>query len=311
MGAPGRFDHLVGRYPASWRARYGGELAALLEDTYGDGSVPLRQRLSLLRAALTEHARASGFAPGAVPAQRARTGALVVLCAWSFFMVSGSVFAKYVEHWDLATPVNERWLPDHAVTAVIYAATLGGALVALGALALALPVARSVRAEGWGRLGRAMRDTAVLVMVALLTSGAVILFAHSQASAERNGGAWIFSVAGAVWGMTLLAALVACTRAAVVAALRIELRGALLRAEAVSALGVFLCMGVVLAGTTTWWVATALHAPRFLQSSLGPLGTWGSVVPPVMVGITAAMLVAVLTAGIGAWRVVGALRSSG
>ena len=103
----------------------------------------------------------------------------------------------------------------------------------------------------------------------------------------------------------------ACTRAAVVAAGRVELRGALLRAEAAFALGVASCMAVVLAGAVTWWAAVAQHAPGFLATRLGPIGTWGSVVPPVMVGISAVMLVALAVAGAGAWRIVGALRSAG
>lgn len=311
MSAPDRFTRLVARYPVSWRERYGDELEALLEDTYGDGPVPLGQRLSLLRGAWVEHVRASGFSSDATRAERVRGGALVVLCAWAVFMASGSAFAKYLEHWDLATPAGARWLPATAITVVTCAAIVAVALVATGAMALAVPVARSVRAEGWGMLGRAMRVALLLVAVALVAGVAVIFTAHGQTAAERNGGSWIYLSAGGAWGVLLLAALAACTRAAVVAAGRIELRGAILRVEAASALGVFLCMAVVLAGTATWWATIALHAPRFLETSLGPVGTWGSVVPPVMVGITAAMSVALLAAAAGAARVLGALRSAG
>ena len=44
-------------YPPAWRRRYGEELIALLEDTYGDGSLPLSCRLALLRSAMTERVR--------------------------------------------------------------------------------------------------------------------------------------------------------------------------------------------------------------------------------------------------------------
>jgi hypothetical protein len=311
MNSSHRFERLVGFYPATWRERYGDELATLLEDTYGEARVPPRQRASLLRGALVEHAHASGFSRGAGPAARVRAGALLVLYAWAVFMVTGSAFAKYLEHWDLATPVGARWLPTAAVTAAMCAGVVAVALVVMGALALAVPVARSVRAEGWGTLGHSMRAAAVLVTVALLATGAVILFAHSQTAAERNGGSGIYTAVGGAWGVILLAALATCTCAAVAAAGRVELRNALLRAEGTFALGVFLCMVVVLAGTATWWCAIALYAPRFLESSLGPIGTWGSVVPPVMVGITAAMLVALVAAAAGAWRIIGALRVAG
>jgi len=36
MSTPGRCDRLVGLYPTGWRERYGDELTALLEDTYGE-----------------------------------------------------------------------------------------------------------------------------------------------------------------------------------------------------------------------------------------------------------------------------------
>lgn len=311
MSLTRRFDRLVDRYPAAWRARYGDELAALLEDTYGDGGVPLRQRMSLLRGALVEHVRASGFSPGARPAARVRSGALLVLCGWAVFMVVGSAFAKYLEHWDLATPAGARWLPGAAVTAVISAAVIAVALVALGASALAMPVMRSVRAEGWGPLGRTVRIAAVLVGAAIVATGAIVLFAHGQTAAQRNGGSWGYTGAGGMWALLLLVALAACVRAAMAAAGRVELSGVLLRIEATSALGVFACMAVVLAGTATWWVAMALRAPGFLGNSLGAIGTWGSVVPPVMVGITGVMLVALLAGAVGAWRIVGALRATG
>ena len=41
-------------YPPAWRRRYGAELLALLQDTYGDASLPLRGRLSLIRAGIAE-----------------------------------------------------------------------------------------------------------------------------------------------------------------------------------------------------------------------------------------------------------------
>jgi hypothetical protein len=302
-----RFDRLLGWYPDSWRERYGDELAALLEETYGERPIPLRQRASLLKGALVEHVHASGFSANAEPEARVRAGALLVLCSWAVFMVVGSAFAKYLEHWDLATPAGARWLPADAVDAVTWAAALAVALIALGALLVAVPVARSVRTEGWGDFGRAMGVAAVLVAIALAATGAVVLLASTQVhhSSPSRGG---FGALG-VWSLTLLAALAACVRAAIAAAGRVKLRGALLRAEASCALGVFLCMVMVLAGTATWWAAIALHAPSFLGTSLGPFGTWGSVAPPVMIGITGAMLVALLAAAAGAWRILGAHHS--
>jgi hypothetical protein len=45
-------------YPSAWRRRYGQELVALLEDTYGDQPLPLRCRLSLIHSGTRERVRA-------------------------------------------------------------------------------------------------------------------------------------------------------------------------------------------------------------------------------------------------------------
>jgi hypothetical protein len=41
-------------YPPAWRRRYGEELMALLQDTYGDEPIPLRARLSLIQSGTRE-----------------------------------------------------------------------------------------------------------------------------------------------------------------------------------------------------------------------------------------------------------------
>jgi hypothetical protein len=44
-------------YPSAWRHRYGEELIALLDDTYGDSPLPLRCRVSLFRSGIIERVR--------------------------------------------------------------------------------------------------------------------------------------------------------------------------------------------------------------------------------------------------------------
>jgi len=44
-------------YPVAWRRRYGEELVAMLDDTYGDDKLPGRARLSLVRSGLMERIR--------------------------------------------------------------------------------------------------------------------------------------------------------------------------------------------------------------------------------------------------------------
>jgi hypothetical protein len=44
-------------YPAAWRRRYGEELVAMLDDTYGDAALPRRARISLFRSGVIERIR--------------------------------------------------------------------------------------------------------------------------------------------------------------------------------------------------------------------------------------------------------------
>jgi hypothetical protein len=44
-------------YPGAWRRRYGEELIAMLDDTYGNGKPPRRARMALLRSGLMQRIR--------------------------------------------------------------------------------------------------------------------------------------------------------------------------------------------------------------------------------------------------------------
>lgn len=44
-------------YPAAWRRRYGEELIAMLDDTYGHDKLPRRVRMSLFRYGIVERIR--------------------------------------------------------------------------------------------------------------------------------------------------------------------------------------------------------------------------------------------------------------
>ncbi len=127
-------------YPRSWRARYGDELTALLDDEYGS-SASARIRLSLVSAGLRQRARQSGLAGDAVPAaDGVRTGALVILGAWVAFVVAGASFAKFSEHFDEALPrsLGAHHVPDLAFTVLQAMAGAASVLVLAGAL-LAAP----------------------------------------------------------------------------------------------------------------------------------------------------------------------------
>jgi hypothetical protein len=54
-------EQMLQWYPPAWRRRYGEELMALLEDTYGDGPIPLRCRIALFRSGTIERVRELGL----------------------------------------------------------------------------------------------------------------------------------------------------------------------------------------------------------------------------------------------------------
>ena len=153
---PDRFERLIRWYPAQWRARYGGEMTALLEDSYATpGDVPVRARLSLVRRGLTERARGAGFiGPALGPMNDVRAGAVLVLCGWPLFLIAGAMFGKFADNWWAGTPAVDRVPASVSFNAVAVLGLVGCAVVALAAL-LALPsFVRLVRAGRWGTVRR-------------------------------------------------------------------------------------------------------------------------------------------------------------
>ena len=86
MSSADRFERLIRWYPPTWRARYGAEFVALLEDTHGMSDVPWRERLAIAKSGSVERGGSSRTAwwfgqpertdPGWVPAHFVRVGFL-------------------------------------------------------------------------------------------------------------------------------------------------------------------------------------------------------------------------------------------
>ena len=85
------FARLLRCYPPAWRQRYGDELTALMEDTYGGGGFTIRHRVSIVRAGLTGRARAAKLVGGDGPEERVRLGSALILV--------GIALAHYVSPW--------------------------------------------------------------------------------------------------------------------------------------------------------------------------------------------------------------------
>ena len=74
-------------YPTGWRRRYGEELIAMLEDTHGEGELPPRARISLVRAGLIEQIR--------LLSRRSRTYTTYsIACAVVWAVILATVFTR-------------------------------------------------------------------------------------------------------------------------------------------------------------------------------------------------------------------------
>jgi hypothetical protein len=301
-----RFERSLRWYPEDWRDRYGDELDALLEDSYGDQPLPLRCRLSLVRAGAAEWLTGSGPAQdGDGQRQQVRSGSLLVLCAWSVFVVAGAGFAKFAEHWDAVTPPADRRLPAAAFGAVQGAALAGAVLVLVGA-AVSLPAfVRSMRQGGWSPIRRpVLRAVAVTSVTVVLTVG-LVAWAHHLGPRQRQGAQWPYVGAGAIWALAVVASIATCSAAAVAATRYLHLPVRVLRLEGALAVMATVAMAAILAGTLVWWGALAASAPWFFGG--GVVGSSASPVPPAMVVSGSLMALALVAAVLGAGRVARSL----
>ena len=256
-------------YPRAWRARYGEELITLLAELGEGGPIPSHMRRDVIRAGLGERLRASGFGSGAPPAARARSGALLVLCAWMLFAVAGARVQKFSEHWQGATPQSARGVPAIAFHVLEGAAALGGALVLAG-IALALPRALAyLRSGGWPVMRRFVLRAYALTAAAIGATAALAVFAQQIDTAQRNGASLPYSGAFVLCALLLVGALAAWTTIAVSLARALELSSRVLRIEALLAGAVCVSMLAMTLATATWWGALGRVAPWVLHGAPG------------------------------------------
>ena len=301
-GSKDELSALLRWYPPAWRERYGEELVVLMEDHLGEQSPRFKVKLSLVWAGLRERAHQSGLVGVQLsPAERARAGSLLVLCAWTAFVLAGASFSKASEHFAQALPVASRAVPQGAFDVVAVLGVIGAMLVAFGAIAALPAFVQFVHAGGWSSIrGRVLRAAVLTVM----TVGAVIAlgaWAHHLSEFQRNGGDGLYSGAFVAWALLVAGTLAQWTAAGVVAARRIDLTRRLLHIETVLAVAVAGAMVVITAAAALWWVAMAKDAPWFLQGTA--TGTSPSPFNVQLALTMVLMLMSVLVAGYGVMRV--------
>jgi hypothetical protein len=258
---------LLWLYPRAWRTRYGEELLALLTEL-SDGQPSFsRMRRDVVRAGLGERLRAAGLGSGVPPAAKARSGALLVLCAWMLFAVAGARVQKFSEHWQGATPQSARGVPAVAFHVLEGAAALGGALV-LSGIALALPRALAyIRSGGWPVVRRGVLGASALTAVAIGATAALAVWAQQIDTAQRNGASSAYGGAFVLCALLLVGALAAWTTVAVSLARGLELSSRVLRIEALLAGAICASMLAMTVATATWWGTLARAAPWVLHGA--------------------------------------------
>jgi hypothetical protein len=297
---------LLRLYPRAWRARYGEELLALLTELSEADPRVSRMRRDVARAGLGERLRAAGFGAGAPPATRARSGALLVLCAWMLFAVAGVRVQKFSEHWQSATAQSARGVPAVAFHVIEGAAALGGVLVLAG-VALALPRALAyIRSGGWPVVRRAVVRASALTAVAVGATAALAVWAQHLDTAQRNGASSAYSGAFVLCALLLVGALAAWTTVAVSLARALELSGRVLRIEALLAGTICASMLAMTVATATWWGALARVAPWVLHGAAE--GSHSSSFALSLFVPSALMAVATCFAAFGAFTSLGASR---
>jgi hypothetical protein len=305
-------DHAEGLrwYPRSWRDQYGDEFATFLNDRYGDGPIPVSARLSMLRSGTAERLRAGGVIGRSVdPDRRIRGASLLVLCAWGVFVVVGTAFAKYTEHWPMSTPRVDRWLPTVAMGVVQGAAAAGVVILGVAGLVALPSFLDLVRSAGWSSLWATARAAAVTVAVAAVTAGVVVAWNHQMGPSPGAAAPWPLKAVAAVGGLLVVSALAVCAGTVVAVVHRLRLSHRATRALGLLALAMAGVLNLIFVGTLTWWIATAIHAPWFF-GSLVP-GSSSSPAPLAMVIVVLVMLAGLVLAGLGTVRIARDMAGSG
>jgi hypothetical protein len=297
-------------YPHAWRDRYGDDFMMYLHDRYGDGPLPLAAQLSVIRSGTAERLRSGGITGSPVdPDTRIRGASLLVLCAWVFFVVAGSVFAKYTEHWPLATPPGDHWLPAAAMSAVQWAAA-AGALIVIVAGVLTLPALLGlIGSDGWKSLWALVRPMVLSLTVAGVASIGIVELNQHVGPSPSGTTPPALRAAGVVVGLLVVSTLAVCCATAVVIVYRLRLTRRVTRILGGLAVAMAGVLVAIFAGTLTWWIATALHAPWFFRSVVPRSPS--SPAPLAMILLGLVMLSGLGLAGVGTARIAATLGRPG
>ena len=283
---------MIRLFPSQWKERYAVGMVALLEDTYGNRRVPLRARLALHATGARERAREVGFIGDTTSATvRLRAGLAMILCGWALFMIAGADFAKFAEHWNVATPSAHHTLPNAGYFLAATAGVAGVALVLLAALLTVPALLRFIRGGNWSLVRRSILRVIFAVLSLAIFTAMLSIWAHLLNNRDRNGGLWPHEAVFLVWCFAVAVTLFIATSAAIVVVRQLHLTQRVVRSLVALSFALTSLMLAILAGITLWWASESLYAPRFLRNNIASHLIVTSSTFPLALLIAGAMMV--------------------
>lgn len=285
---------LLNLYPAAWRARYGEEFAALLEDC----PLTLSAFADVLLGALDAHI-APQDTNGRILAMinQPRRTAIAVFSAYILYVVAGIGFQKLSEYDDFFEAAH-----SHALINIGYITVYVGAIVSLLAVLVGgLPLALAALRYAWANrrwdipllLSAPAFAFAALFGFVLLEEYVILPATHTRSIHDPFGG---FAVGLLVAVFVLLA--IVSTAAVSLAVARSEIDQRLLRFTFAPAVITTLAMALTVVGLVMWGLAIRADVPALWNGNDGLAATntglsWANVVALMVVAtlIAAAALV--------------------
>jgi hypothetical protein len=292
-------------YPARWRARYGDELIAMIEEDLEGTRPSLPYRWALARSGMGERLREVGLTGDSVPpGDRIRGGALAVLCAFAVFVLPGVAFAKISEHWDQSIHRGSRHLPAVSFNLIGALAVACGLVVIVAAVALLPNFVQFLRTGGWPAIRPRVRWAALVTSATAVVGAGLVVWAHQLTDHQRNAGFGWYQFLFAVVAILFAATIVSWAAAAVSATRRLTIGLAKLKMIGVLAVAVAACMPVMTAAAAAWWGTMATTAPWFLAGT--PVGSSPS---PLAANLLSVLIVMTIASAAGIFGLLRVLRS--
>lgn len=272
--------HLLARlYPHAWRARYGEELAALIDDD----PPGVRGAATLLAGACGAHLRPPPQLAASTPASvRMRTSIAAVFICWVGISLAGGGFQKETEGAPFASAALQHPLLGYAHDVVLAGALVGAAVIAIGGLPLLFQALAEARARRARRLALLLALPAAAV--ACFAGVTLVLIAAMPSSQPRASAAT--TLLALVWLAAAIACAGACALAPRLVLTRVTPSQRALRVASVAALPLAGAMAAITLGLVVYDLALCLQAPQLAAESGG--GPW----PVTGVALAAAALVA-------------------